>query len=512
MKRIKRSRSSQGFSFIELLVAMSIAVLIMILASPQLAKTSREKTDAKSAAMKLVDDLRYLRQRAISTRLPAALIIPNGSLQNGHAVKYYMKEGYREDTTLAKVYYPQLYRDVSLFVGVWDLDAGALQDCTLTTSSAPIGRHYNDSGYEIETWANIADAYTFLFTPEGSVVTNRNMPHFDNAYHIVVGKFFTYDSTSAPPGAVLGSTACLNRFFRLTKVWNPVYTVTVTPLGEIELSEGVKAATPVLFSSAPPQGPGKEVIDVCVSGPGFNCTKIDSVSITPKLNSLCYPASTGVDATVMPGGHLSLEVTAHSSHGEPMTLYGTATGGSFASGSVKCPMEYRATSGKYYGMLEWYAPPGAAAGTQFSISLTAESTNSSDQCRKTVEVLGGRRVFFESVRNDVENIYSMNPDGTDLRNVTNDSFCNANPFISYDGTKVTFVSSRDGMLNVFLMNIDGTGQTNLTHNPTNEREPCFSPDGSKIAFGREKIVDGNTTIDIFTMNSDGTDVKQITDT
>jgi len=106
----------------------------------------------------------------------------------------------------------------------------------------------------------------------------------------------------------------------------------------------------------------------------------------------------------------------------------------------------------------------------------------------------------------------MNPDGTDIKNVTNDSVCSANPFISYDGTKVTFVSGRDGMLNVFVMNADGTGQTNLTHNPTNEREPCFSPDGSKIAFGREKIVDGNTTIDIFTMNSDGTDVKQITDT
>ncbi|MGV8119040.1 MAG: hypothetical protein AB2L14_04665 [Candidatus Xenobiia bacterium LiM19] len=511
VRRSKAHKASGGFSFIELLVAISIAMLLFIIASPQLARTSKDKSEAKAAAMKLADDLRYLRQRAITTRMPAALIIPTGDLTYGHFQHYCMKEGYVENKTLADVNYSSLYRDVSLFIGVWDLDTEALHDSALTTGSGAIKRYYNNSGYQIMTWAKMQRSYTFLFTPEGGVVTNINMPHFDNAYHIVVGQYFTYGRTSTPSGAEAAGVG-LNTFFKLNSVWSPVYTVTITPLGEVSISTGVLAAESSIYVDSPPQGPGKTKVDAIINGPCHYETIIRDVTMIPEINFQSFPPSTAVDATVMPGGHIAFAVSATSTPGEPLTLSATATGGSFSGGSVKCPMEFRPVSADYCGVIDWHAPSAAAAGTKYAVTLKADSINSCDQFPLVVEVLGGRRIFYESGKSGLLNIYSMNPDGTDQKNVTNSSSYCANPFISYDGSKVTYISNQDGQQNVFIMNIDGTNQVNLTHSSTEEHEPSFSPDDSKIAFSR--LVNhggGYSCTEVFTMNTDGSDVKQLTD-
>lgn len=510
MKRDMR-KAKHGFSFIELLVAVSIAVLLLLITSPELAKTSKDRSEAKAAAMKLADDLRYLRQRAIATRVPAALIIPAGGFKFGHFQQYCMKEGYVENKIIADVDYSRLFRDVSLFIGVWDLDTDALHESTLTTSSASMKNYCNDSGYQTDTWTKIPGSYTFLFTPEGGVVTNRNMPHFDNAYHIIVGQYFTYSGASTPSGAETGS-AGLNTFFRLNSVWSPVYTVTISPLGEVSISTGVLAAQSSIYNDSPPHGPGKVDVGGTAVGSVHYDTTIQSVKTIPEINSQSYPPSTSVDATVMPGGHIAFEVTATSTPGEPLTLSATAAGGVFSGGSVKYPMDYRPVSADYYGVINWHAPSAAVPGMRYTITLSAGSINSSDNYPVTVEVLGGRRIFYESGKEGLLNVYSMNPDGTDQKNVTNSSSYCANPFISYDSSKVTYISNQDGQLNVFIMNSDGTNQVNLTHSSTEEHEPSFSPDDSKIAFSR--LVNhsgGYSCTEVFTMNTDGSDVKQLTD-
>src|SRR5512132_1372494 len=68
--------------------------------------------------------------------------------------------------------------------------------------------------------------------------------------------------------------------------------------------------------------------------------------------------------------------------------------------------------------------------------------------------------------------------------------------------KVAFQSDRanPSVYDVFTMNRDGTNQTNLTNNLANDVYPSWSADGQKIAFQTNR--DGND--EIYSMNADGT--------
>jgi Tol biopolymer transport system component len=60
------------------------------------------------------------------------------------------------------------------------------------------------------------------------------------------------------------------------------------------------------------------------------------------------------------------------------------------------------------------------------------------------------------------------------------------------------------------MNADGTGRVQLTENRLPELSPSWSPDGQRIAFQRP-AADGLGN-EIWSMNPDGTDQTQLTDT
>ena len=120
----------------------------------------------------------------------------------------------------------------------------------------------------------------------------------------------------------------------------------------------------------------------------------------------------------------------------------------------------------------------------------------------------GSRITFYSTRDGNQEIYVMNADGTGQINLTNNAGNDYFASWSPDGAKITFTSNRDGNQEIYTMNPDGSGLTRITNNAANDTLPNWSPDGNKIAFTTNR--DGNN--EIYTMNPDGSGVIRLTTT
>ena len=94
------------------------------------------------------------------------------------------------------------------------------------------------------------------------------------------------------------------------------------------------------------------------------------------------------------------------------------------------------------------------------------------------------RIAFESARDGNLEIYSMDPDGGNQTNLTDDTAEDTDPVWSPDGTRITFVKAAEGHRNIFVMDADGSDQTNLTPGADTTGQanagvqPTWSPDGS----------------------------------
>ncbi len=77
----------------------------------------------------------------------------------------------------------------------------------------------------------------------------------------------------------------------------------------------------------------------------------------------------------------------------------------------------------------------------------------------------------------------FNRDGSNLRFLTNDKFRDRSPRWSPDGKRIAFTSDRSGKYQVWMINADGTDLRQITFSEkTGVVAPIFSPDGSRIAF------------------------------
>jgi TolB protein len=120
------------------------------------------------------------------------------------------------------------------------------------------------------------------------------------------------------------------------------------------------------------------------------------------------------------------------------------------------------------------------------------------------------RIAFSSDRDGDFEIYSMNPDGSGVVQLTNDPSNDFNASWSPDGTKIAFASDRDGGdYDVYVMNSDGSGVTQLTDDPTDDATPDWAPDGAEIVFesARGSALDNE---DVYKMNADGSNETQLT--
>jgi uncharacterized repeat protein (TIGR01451 family) len=96
------------------------------------------------------------------------------------------------------------------------------------------------------------------------------------------------------------------------------------------------------------------------------------------------------------------------------------------------------------------------------------------------------KIAFTTNRDGNSEIYSMDPDGTHLVNLTHDPTDDESAAWSPDGRTIAFTSDRNAFAvpEVYVMDADGGNVTQLTAFPTVAYEPAWSPDGRRIVFMR----------------------------
>ena len=119
---------------------------------------------------------------------------------------------------------------------------------------------------------------------------------------------------------------------------------------------------------------------------------------------------------------------------------------------------------------------------------------------------GSESIAFESNRNGNSQIFTMNPDGSNVVQLTDDpsSATDTLPSISPNGHTVVYQSDVSGTDQIWAINGDGTNPRQLTSLGSNQ-QPTFSPDGKKIAFDSNRL--GN--FQLFVMNADGSGQTQV---
>jgi len=170
----------------------------------------------------------------------------------------------------------------------------------------------------------------------------------------------------------------------------------------------------------------------------------------------------------------------------------------------------------------------------------------------------GSQIVFVSNRDGNDEIYRMDRDGGGVTWLTDEPAQDSYPFWSPDGTKIIFCSKRDDRLayEIYVMNSDGSEQSRITHTTVSEewaylsldmqqiayaigpfpeyklhvmnadgREPHllletdqnaaipkWSRDGKMIAYNLFVLTGGNIIGDVFLVEADGSNSRQITET
>lgn len=105
------------------------------------------------------------------------------------------------------------------------------------------------------------------------------------------------------------------------------------------------------------------------------------------------------------------------------------------------------------------------------------------------------RILYSRITGKDINLFSVNQDGTDEKQLTADSNFNFNPIPTHDGKYIVFSSNRNSSNGIWRMNTDGNDPVQLTDAPKGrDSQLQVSGDGKAVFFTRETSDGGKGTV------------------
>jgi Tol biopolymer transport system component len=144
--------------------------------------------------------------------------------------------------------------------------------------------------------------------------------------------------------------------------------------------------------------------------------------------------------------------------------------------------------------------------------------------------LDGKKIVFTSTRDGDLDIYTMDSNGSHVRRLTTELGYDGGPFWSYDGKQIVFRAYhpqtdkekqdykdllkqnliRPTTLEIWVMNSDGSNKRQVTHNDKANFAPYFFPDGKRIIFASNMADPKGRDFDLYKINVDGSELERIT--
>lgn len=127
----------------------------------------------------------------------------------------------------------------------------------------------------------------------------------------------------------------------------------------------------------------------------------------------------------------------------------------------------------------------------------------------TLNASGAPYISFDSNRTGNYDIYVIDTNGKNLRNLTDHPAYDAKATWAPNGRAFAFVSDRDGNYEIYIMKLNGTEPRRLTNHPALDSDPAWSPDGNWITFRSRR--DRTPNSDIYKIDIEGENLQQLTD-
>jgi Tol biopolymer transport system component len=193
--------------------------------------------------------------------------------------------------------------------------------------------------------------------------------------------------------------------------------------------------------------------------------------------------------------------------------------------SEACPTPPDRSQGYVWGLDPYniYRAPATGGRPELlfgSDAYDAEATLSPD---------GETIVFTSAMDGDLE-IYTIRTDGTDLRRLTHEVGYDGGPFFSPDGTRIVYRAHhptdpdeiadyqrllaqgliRPGLVDIWIMDADGSNKRQITDNGAANFAPFFHPSGERIIFSSNMHDPRRREFELFMVGLDGTGLERIT--